>query len=484
MLTARELRGQVRAWRRGRAEARLSEVLQDVYVGLFAAVMLGAILVNVLIGLGDLAGQGCTTGACRGARTVVPLVVALGSLGVLLSFARLLGPVFVSPAVGSWLVSTPADRRGLLRPRAVLGVLAASVAAAGLTAAAATLSGWPLGAGILLVVSVVLVGVGVLGASVRAQVATWRGPARRVSLLPGLLAWALLLAVATGLTSGAAVGTSRPWWWAVPVAAAVVTLGGVVLGSRALGLLRRSDVARAGRVLPAISGALASLDLSLVWDVVTDHQWRDRAAVRSRRGRWTGPAAVVWADLARLRRSPARLVRLAAAATVPLAAHAAGVGEVLVLLVALTGFVAGLPLLSSLRIIERSPGLARMLPFPTPVARTAASVVPLVALALFGLALSPALPAVPGRPLLGAVTGVCAAAAGVRWMTGRPPDYEKPLVSTPAGGVPTNLYGSIARGFDVLLLTTAPMLLSYSTKGAIWSLAFCVAVLGYLLGRE
>lgn len=69
-------------------------------------------------------------------------------------------------------------------------------------------------------------------------------------------------------------------------------------------------------------------------------------------------------------------------------------------------------------------------------------------------------------------------------MTGRPPDYSAPLVSTPAGGVPTNLYGSILRGVDVALLGTAPMLLSPTTTGALWSLVVAGGVLAYLLGRD
>jgi hypothetical protein len=72
----------------------------------------------------------------------------------------------------------------------------------------------------------------------------------------------------------------------------------------------------------------------------------------------------------------------------------------------------------------------------------------------------------------------------VRWVTGRPPDYTRPLVSTPAGGVPTNLYGSAVRGFDVLLVTTAPLLLSPTATGALWSVVLSLAVLGYLTGRR
>ena len=86
--------------------------------------------------------------------------------------------------------------------------------------------------------------------------------------------------------------------------------------------------------------------------------------------------------------------------------------------------------------------------------------------------------------MVGFAVGLCALAGAVRWVTGRPPDYAKPLVSTPAGGVPTNLYGSIVRGFDILLVSTAPMLFSPTVNGAIVSLVIALGVLSYLVGRE
>jgi hypothetical protein len=108
---------------------------------------------------------------------------------------------------------------------------------------------------------------------------------------------------------------------------------------------------------------------------------------------------------------------------------------------------------------------------------------------VFGLATFPALHGAAGvtwsdSVVLGLTVGGCALAGAVRWVTGRPPDYSKPLVSTPAGGVPTNLYGSIIRGFDILLLTTAPVLFSPTVNGAFVSLLLAFGVLSYLVGRE
>jgi len=173
----------------------------------------------------------------------------------------------------------------------------------------------------------------------------------------------------------------------------------------------------------------------------------------------------------------------------PYAAQAAGAGRVALLLSALCGFLAGLPLLAGLRVVTRTPSLARAMPFS--IARTRAStlVVPGVALLAFGLSTTPALHQALGVTwteslALGVAVGACALAGTVRWVTGRPPDYAKPLVSTPAGGVPTNLYGSVVRGFDILLLSLAPALFAPTVTGAIGSMLIAFGVLGYLARRD
>ncbi|MCY7394921.1 MAG: DUF6297 family protein [Nocardioides sp.] len=447
--------------------------------------MLSAILVNVLIGMGDLTGAGCLSSDCRGVRTLGPVVVGLGVIAVVTALGRLLGPVFVSPAIGSWLVTTPVDRAALLRPR-VLVAMALVAATTGLVSAgAATLAGWSLAGGVLLAGATGLLGLGVFGLAVRVQGAPRGSTPRTVGLRgPGAVAWLLLLVLALGLGSRVAAPDPDARWYVALAACGLLALLGTTWAVRAVPLLHRRDVVRGAGLVPAVSGALATLDLSLAWDVVSEHRWRDHPAVRSRRGRWSGTGALVWADLARLRRSPGRVLRLAAAGVLPYAVQAAGAGRVVILVVALVGFLAGLPLLTGLRVLERSPGLVRLLPFTTRNARLAAMVVPVVGLVGFGLAMTPALPPGEGRPLLGLACGLVAAAAAVRWMTGRPPDYARPLVSTPAGGVPTNLYGSALRGFDVVLLGTAPLLLSPTPDGALVSVAVSAVVLAYLLGRD
>ena len=494
---ARELRLQVRSWRRGRADARLVDVLGDAYVALFATVMLGSIAVNVVLGIGRLSDERCDAGACAGSRALLPALVAVACVAGVVLVARMLGPVFVSPAVGTWLMPTPVDRRDLLRPRLLVGLLVAGLLGAAVTAVGTVLGGWPPAGATALTGVVALGSAGLVAAGVRAQSlpVSSRG-ARAVGLatwLPGVLLWGGLLAVALDLTTG--VGPPRVGTHAVVLLLVLAAAGAVAAtayGLRSLPRLARRDVSRGGALAPGLSGALSSLDLALAYDVVLEHRWRGHLPVRSRRARRgprTGAAVLVRADLTRLRRSPRLLVLPVATAVVPYAAEAAGAGIVVLLLAPMAAFLTGLPLFIGLRVLERTPSLSRLLPFPSAYAKGAATVVPGAVLVLLGLLCAPVLDtatdATPGAAvLLGLAVGASATASAVRWVTGRPPDYGRPMVSTPAGGVPTNLYGSVVRGFDVLVLTTAPLLLvDDPVLAAEISLALSAIVLASLLGR-
>jgi hypothetical protein len=118
----------------------------------------------------------------------------------------------------------------------------------------------------------------------------------------------------------------------------------------------------------------------------------------------------------------------------------------------------------------------------------AALVVPACVQLVYGLALMPVLHAAgvgwSDAALVGPAVGAIGLASGVRWIAARPPDYSRPLVSTPAGGVPTNLYGSVLRGFDVLLLTVTPMLISPTAVGAWISILLTAVVVEVILRRR
>ena len=482
----RELRADIRHWRRGRADATWGQVLEDAYVALFSALVLGAMLVNVVIGLRRELGVGCAGRACDDGRGLLPWLVALAAVLVVLSLARLFGPVFVTPAVGSWLLTTPLDRAALLRRR-LLATGAAAVLVAPVVLAAATLGGLRASALVTLTLAATLLGIAAVAGAALAQERAGRGGAVLAGLL-ALVLWLLVLGLATG-RSPTSTGLPAALWWPGVLLLAVLAVALGVLAVRGLSRVRHDQATAGGALAPGVSGALASLDLALVHDLVLAHRWRAVEAVRSVRGGPTGFAALVWPDVVRLRRAPSRPLVLAAVVVVPYAAARIGAGRLTVLVAVLAGFLACLPLLSALRVLTRTPALLRMLPFPVATARGATVVVPGALLLVFGLALVPALHGALDEPwgdsvlAAVAVASVCLA-AGARWVTGRPPDYSKPLVSSPAGAVPTNLYASALRGFDVALLGATPLLLSPDGTGAVGSLALSAAVLSYLLGRR
>jgi hypothetical protein len=466
----------------------LSQVVEDAYVWVFSALVVGSEVGSVLVHLSRESDTACTSTGCEGARAMLPWLVAALTVVAVLGAARMLGPVFVTPAVGSWLLPTPVDRRPLLRPR-LLGIAAtAAVAVALPTVAAAALSGMAAAPASLLVVATAAIGGGAVAVAALAQA----GRPSVTSAVAWLLACATWLAlVATGdgrpLVSAPVHGVG-PALWALPGTAAVAAVTASLLAVRRLGSLPARTVTPGGRLVPAVSGALASLDPALAYDVVSVHRARARGFVRSRRGGPQGLAAVCWHDLTRLRRSPRSALVLLAGVAVPAAAWRAGAGTVDVLVAALVGFVAGVPLVGSLRSWTLTPSLARTLPFRTSQVLHATLVVPACVQLAYGLAVMPVLHAAgvawSDAVLVGPAVGAVALASGVRWIAGRPPDYSRPLVSTPAGGVPTNLYGSIVRGFDVLLLTVTPMLISPTAVGAWISILLSAVVVEVIVRRR
>ena len=79
----------------------------------------------------------------------------------------------------------------------------------------------------------------------------------------------------------------------------------------------------------------------------------------------------------------------------------------------------------------------------------------------------------PGRvPADGVTAALATAAAGllaaVRWTQAKGVDFGAPMISSQAGAFPPGLVTNLFRGFDVCLLTTAPMAFGFSP---IWSLA-------------
>ncbi len=484
----RDLRGQIRGWRRGRAELSLMEAASDAYIALFATVMLGSMAVSVILDLRNASGAVCSSAACTAARDLMPWLFAGVEVAVCLGVARLFGPMLVSPAVGTWLLSAPVDRSALLRPRFAVTGSGAFLAGGALAAVIGTLAGFS--SGLVTAFAVAVAAACLCTVTLTTLVQARGGPAARVAtwLVAGAV-WAAVLALVLQVLPAQSVPpTFSPVWVAAVAVAGALAVGSAVRALLDLPRIHRDRLTPGGSLVPSLSGALATLDLALIYDILISRRWLARSTVRSRRGGPAGAAALVWRDVIRLGRSPQTVVVPAAALVLPYLGATLGLGEGVLLLIGVTGFLSGLGLCSSLRVLSRTPGLVRCLPLEAWEVRSASLVVPAAVLVVWGLATAPAVhEAVPttwsAALWVGIALGAAALASVARWMTAKPPDYQKPLVSSPSGAVPTSVFGAVLRGFDVLLLLCAPLLLASPANGAFISLVLAAIVVTVLVHR-
>lgn len=487
-VSASELRGQIREWRRGRATVSVGELFMDYYTGIFAALVVGAMAGNALLTLSDEADALCVDAACTAARSWLPWLVVSAVVAAGVMLARLVGPVFVSPAQADFVLSTPVDRAEWLRPR--LRQVSSIGGLVGLAAALpmSLLAGHD-PVGVALTSAAGMVG----GAAAATLAAAAQGRADRwLGLAAGLVLVVDWVAMA-GLVSGSWPELAGAGQRAV---AAVLLLvfaiaGGLSFVRARAGLrsLQAHELAQGGALTANLSGALAALDLALGYDVVTAHQSRRRGSVAPIRGGPRSQLTVAWREAMRLRRAPLRLLPVVGAVVAPYVAARAGVGAVTVLVAVLALWPVTVPLLLGIRVLSRGRSVLAMLPGPDWVVRSLALLVPGVVCLLAGLSLAPAVHrAIPLTWAEAAGFGVCcglgALAAATRWMSARPPDYRAPLVATPAGSLPPSALAALARGFDIALLVSAPLLILSPDWAIATSLALTLTVLATCLGRR
>lgn len=489
----KDLHDQIKLWRHGRATRTLWQVISDGYVAVFSVVVLGAMLGSVLVDA-QSGGSACTTDECSLARLMMPTAMVLASFTLTLAVARLFGPILASAAEGFWLMDAPLRRRKLLRGRLVLPVLIAGVVAAVFTAVVAVLSGMDV-ISILLWTASASLGSSALMALAGAEQGIERTTGvRSVLWLFGLATLTVLLVVVSiaagwiDVALGASLEVVR---WAVVVLLAASVVGLVLwlrLALRRLEQIRRARLLSGGSLVAGMQGAMFALDFGLIRDILVEREAAARGHVRAVRGRGLGIWALVWRDLQRLVRFPKPWIGLAASLVVPYAADALRISQLNPLISGLALFIALVPFLGSLRVLTRTGGMARSLPFRTTTLRTAAMAVPAL-LTLIWVAL--ATPAFVGIASTGAdrvfilgllaalVTGIAGLFGAVRWVTAKRPDFGVPMMATPGGAMPPTLMFNLFRGIDVVAVVTAPLILG---APATWSLGIAGVVFVLLRG--
>ncbi|RAY16588.1 hypothetical protein DPM19_05490 [Actinomadura craniellae] len=385
-----------------------------------------------------------------------------------LASARAFGPVALPAADAAWLLLSPLSRRRVLaRPALVLlGVAVAGGLALGVSLLAVL--GAPPGRTALLVAAALVLGVsatvGGTAVAVLAQAADpWDGWLR-LGILAVVVA-AVLAALLSGPAGRLAQAVPASLGAALVAACAVAAALAVRLAWARLGRIHARDLLAASTRLDRVATATTMLDPGTLTWIAEDAHWRGRA-LRSRR--WPGlpaPLALAWHDWRRLGRRPGRLAVLLASAALPaLAVRAAGgVAPVAVALVAAGALAATASCTVGARRDADDPALARLSGVAPRAALAARALLPALvgglwlALALAGLAAADGLPGGPWWPL--ALPAAPALAAGALRMARRPPvDHTMPVVTTPAGPLPTGPTLWALTGADLALLGCLPTL--------------------------
>lgn len=466
----RQLELLVRDWRKGRATRSLGAALSDAYVGIFAAVMIIAMLVNVIIRAQSMASS-CSSQACVSGRGLLPWAALCGVLALALAAARMFGPVLASAAEGFWLMDAPIRRSRLLVRRLVAAVAIALVAGAGLGALVAALTGSS--------ASEVLVWTGATGlgaAGLVAFAAAEQGAERTwtVRLVHALVSAAGIVALL------AVISTSANWFRLAPTHSQTMTLAGIVgllglvlaigagvLARARLNRIRRARLLSGGSLASGMQGAMFALDLGLMRDILVEREALARGSVRPTRGRGLGTTALVWRDVQRLVRFPKPLVLLAVSVVVPYAVQALGLGVLNVTISAIVLMGALIPFFGTLRVLSRTKGLARSMPMSTSQLRGAATIVPAVLAGLWCLAVAPAFWPVEHHAVVRTLlVALCCAVAGlvaaIRWVTAKSADYSGPMLSTSMGAMPPGTMFNLLRGFDMVALVSLPIVFGLS----------------------
>ncbi|WP_420174478.1 DUF6297 family protein [Luteococcus sp. OSA5] len=484
-------------WRQGRANRNLRQALGDAYVAVFAVVMIGAMLTNVVINAQQMAAT-CTTSACLSGRGLLPWAAMFGTFVMALAASAMFGPVLASAAEGFWLLDAPLRRSRLLVRRLLAALVVALLGGALLGALVTALTGSPLPSVLAWSAATGLGSAGLVAfaAAEQGRERTWA--VRGLQTVAGLAVVLTLLAVMATATGRAAIhmadGTARTLAFGVAVAGAVVMVVFTLLARARLDHFRRARLLSGGSLASGMQGAMFALDFGLMRDILVEREALQRGSVRPTRGRGVGTQALVWRDLQRLLRFPRPLMLLAVSALVPYAVQALGLGALNAAISALVLMAALIPFFGSLRVLTRTRGLARSLPWSTSQLRTAASVVPTGLAAVWSLAVAPAFLGIgteAPRPLnegvlVALVCGAAGLVAAIRWVSAQPADFSKPMLSTSAGAMPPGLAMNLLRGFDMVALITLPVVFGLSpwVSLVLAAVAFSILRMGGLDAEE
>ncbi|MDU6252039.1 MAG: DUF6297 family protein, partial [Cutibacterium avidum] len=355
-------------WRKGRTTRNIWQAIGDAYVLVFSLVVVLAMIISLIVQAQGQA-SGCTSTGCQTARGLLPWAALSGVLAFALAAARVFGPVLASAAEGFWLMDAPISRARFLAKRLRAAVLVSVIGGAVLGALVAALTGGSGKAVIAWTLATALGAAGVVSFSAAEQGAERTWPVKVVEALAGLAGLAVLLGVISTASGWYAVPMSSDAnfasAWAVAGGGAVLLVVSYVIARMRLNRIRRARLMAGGSLASGMQGAAFALDFALIRDILQEREAIERGQVRPTRGRGEGLSSLVWRDVQRLMRFPKPLFTLVVTAVVPYAVSALGFGALTVPVSALVLVAALVPFFTSLRVLTRSKGLVRCLPFTT-----------------------------------------------------------------------------------------------------------------------
>lgn len=472
--TAREIRRFTARAARGRAGARAGALLQDLYEALVAVGIAALITGGTVRQLRDALPAAPEVQAPGGlSLPVLVAVLLVAGIGALLSLAGRLGPVGLGGPEAGWWLDLPVGRRGLLRPTARrLPLLAAGVGALVvllLEAGMLARTGGPLA------LSALAGAVVAAGAVLAAALVQTLGAPRRAAALAGdlLVLAAPVAAVLLVVTSAAPADLPTPGAGVVLAGALLVAAGAVVVDRRLDDVPART-LREAGSVTSQALGAVVSLDSRELGRALgAGVAPRARARVSRLRTVRGAASALVTADLVLLRRSSRHVVQVVVAVLLPVLATvvpqlASPVGVLLALLVG--GWVAATATAEGARWAQVAPVLDALLPLDAGHVRRLRMLVPAAVMLVWSVVALGAVGRWAGAPadwlVLAVVSSPVWAAAAVRAAYRPSPDWSAPLVSTPAGALPSGVMAVLVRGPDLVALCLLPLWVGVALQAA------------------
>lgn len=373
--------------------------------------------------------------------------------GVIALILRSAGPITASSAFWFWLLSAPVRRRDLLRRRyfgLITTVCLAAFVVASLVAHAGSVPVLPEAA------TAGLASIALTGGSVCGQ--AWDGADRVMHAIGqalctvGVVAFGSL-ATGVGRVNLNSILLVSPIVATILLAAlAVAAIFSCVLGYRGLDRIDVSVLRRGQGLWTSGHLAAVSMDVFTLTDFLADQRARQTGRIRPARIGTGYISSLVRSEWARLRRRPYFAVHVVVAGLMWWGCRPVLVSPLLASIAVIVGYFLVLPVAGTLRQLTANPALRTQFA-PRDRLLTLASLM-MCLLASAGWA-AIVVPGLHGGAALAILITFGLTAAVYRTVTRPPLDYTWPLVPTPAGDFPLDLWRQMFRGILLLAVVIA-----------------------------